>query len=665
MNMVLRVATYTPLPQYYDYTIPAGEECEIGSRVIVPFGKRTILGMVIDKVATSSVGLQQLKAIHEVIDDKALLSTSLLKLCQWASQYYHYPLGEILFSVLPKLLRQGKSLASLQESTAVYSGEILRDQPEYSLNYDQLAAIAAVQNSSGFKVFLLQGVTGSGKTEVYFQTIFETLKAGKQVLILVPEISLTPQTVERFQQRFAVPVAILHSRLSDRKRMSAWLQVQSGAAPILIGTRSAIFTPMLNPGMIILDEEHDASFKQQTRFRYSARDLAIMRGQFENIPVILGSATPSLESLYNAKRERYHLLKLSERVGEAVLPTISLVDLRKKKLEGGLSETLLRAIRKHLQRKEQVFLFLNRRGYAPILLCHHCGWMVRCKRCDAHMTLHQRPQRLFCHHCGDSRALLPVCSECRQSTLSAVGCGTEQLEQVLKLHFPDQRILRIDSDSVRSKKDLEKYLRQIHQQEGDILIGTQMLAKGHHFPHLTFVGIVDTDNGLFSVDFRAMERMGQIILQVAGRAGRVQEQGTVMIQTHHPNHPLLKLLIDKDYEDFADELLIDRKNAALPPFTHLALLRAEDPDQKKPSHGLNLLKNKIKKAYPQLAVEILGPIPAAMELKAGRYRSQLLFRSDHRMLLHQLLSHLTQELAVIKEFRKLRWSLDVDPQDVI
>lgn len=538
-----------------------------------------------------------------------------------------------------------------------------------ALNPAQSVAVDAVRAKLGeFSVSLLDGVTGSGKTEVYLSLIEEVLARGQQTLVLVPEIGLTPQLITRFQQRFPVPIAVLHSGLTDNERLSAWLAAGNGEAPIVIGTRSAVFTPLAKPGLIILDEEHDISFKQQEGFRYSARDVAVKRAQLEKVPVLLGSATPSLESLHNARQGRYQLLLLPERAGCANHPSISVLDVCKQPMSHGLSAALLNAMRRHLDAGGQVMLFLNRRGYAPALLCHDCGWVAPCRRCDSSMTLftekftHHGRQRLRCHHCGSERPVETQCPKCQSSELSPVGAGTERLEETLQKQFADVGIARIDRDTTRRKGALQSLLDSVHDGTSRILVGTQMLAKGHHFPDVTLVGIVDVDQGLFSADFRAPERMAQLIVQVAGRAGRADKPGQVLIQTHHPEHPLLRVLLEQDYGAFANAALEERQLAQLPPFRFLALLRAEAVDGRLPMQFLEQARA-LAEPLNTGQVQILGPIPAPMERRAGRIRAQLLLQAPSRAGLHRLLTPWLQQLENDKAGRKVRWSIDVDPQE--
>ena len=530
--------------------------------------------------------------------------------------------------------------------------------PAQSSAVEQLAA-----QLDHFACSLLDGVTGSGKTEVYLQLIERVLSAGRQALVLVPEIGLTPQLVERFRARLDTPVAVLHSGLNDQERYNAWLAARDAEAGVIIGTRSALFSPLPNPGLIIIDEEHDLSFKQQDGFRYSARDLAILRAQKLGIPILLGSATPSLESLYNVRQGRYQHLTLPERAGSAVFPRFIIQDVRGQKLEHGLSAQLLAHMQQHLDNRGQVLLFLNRRGYAPVLMCHACGWHARCARCDAHMTTHRHQHKLRCHHCGSEQPLPTSCPECQAEDLMYMGLGTERVEQALQEKFPSARLVRIDRDTTRRKGAMQALLEQVHAGEADILLGTQMLAKGHHFPNVTLVGLLDADHGLYSADFRASERMGQLILQVAGRAGRAERPGEVLIQTHHPENPLLAQLAAHDYPGFAESLLQERAQAELPPYASLALVRAEATDAKAALDFLQAARDCAGTGGNDQPL-LLGPVPAPMERRAGRYRAQLLLQSGDRQTLQRFLPGWLARIEALPAARRVRWSLDVDPQEM-
>ncbi|MFO7603638.1 MAG: primosomal protein N' [Gammaproteobacteria bacterium] len=554
------------------------------------------------------------------------------------------------------LVAEQQQALSLEHNPAPLAG------PE--LNTEQQQAVAAVVASLGqSQCFLLDGVTGSGKTEVYLNIIEQVHARGQQVLVLVPEIGLTPQLVDRFRQRLARPVVVLHSALNDQERLNAWLAARSGEAAVVIGTRSAIFTPLHDAGLIIVDEEHDTSLKQQDGFRYHARDLAILRARERGVPVLLGSATPSLESLYNVQQGRSRALHLTRRAGDAQPPRLHAIDLKGQPIQNNISLRLRQAMSEHLQRGQQVMLFLNRRGFAPVLMCHDCGWHARCPRCDAHMTLHRSIEKLRCHHCGSEQRLMPHCPSCKAEALVEVGHGTERLEESLGEMFPDDRILRIDRDSTRRKGELQDKLEQIQRGAAQILIGTQMLAKGHHFPNVTLVGILDADSGLFSADFRATERMAQLIVQVAGRAGRAELPGEVFIQTHHPEHPLLRTLMTAGYAAFAAAAMQERQQTELPPYSYLVLLRAEAVQN---GAALSFLQQARQRMAPHAhaGVEFYGPFPAAMERRAGKYRAQLLLQATQRAPLQQLLATCLPLLESQPQTRKVRWSVDVDPMEM-
>jgi primosomal protein N' (replication factor Y) len=528
------------------------------------------------------------------------------------------------------------------------------------LNNEQRAAIDTIEDGST-GTSLLFGVTGSGKTEVYLTLIESHLRAGRQALVLVPEIGLTPQTIRRFTNRFSVPVTTIHSGLTDRERLDAWSAARSGQSGIVIGTRSAIFCPLKHPGILIVDEEHDGSFKQQDGFRYSARDLAVVRGQMESIPVVLGSATPSLESWQNATTGKYRKVVLTERATGATQPTYRVINLRDTIETEGFSQQLIDQIGHELGQGNQVLVFLNRRGYAPVILCRSCGWLSQCDRCDARMTFHKTMNRLICHHCGSESIIPEQCPACTSTDMVPLGAGTQRVERTLTELFAGSTVLRVDRDSTRGRHAMEELLSEIHNGEPAILVGTQLLAKGHHFPDVTLVAIADMDSGFYSGNYRAEERMAQLILQVGGRAGRAEKPGTVSIQTHLPEQPLFKRLIGQGYAAFADELLDDRRTHELPPFHHHALLRAEAQKAEAPSQFLDDILSGVT---PNPSVMLLGPVPATMERKAGRYRYHLLLSSDNRKKLSRTLDQCIAAAEQSRFSRRVRWSVDVDPLEL-
>jgi len=532
---------------------------------------------------------------------------------------------------------------------------------------DQRRAIDAISAANRFSTFLLEGVTGSGKTEVYLRCIERELERGCQSLLLVPEIGLTPQLVDRFRRRLATDIAVLHSGLNDTERLTAWRMARNGSAGVVIGTRSAIFTPLQNPGLFIIDEEHDASLKQQDGFRYSARDLAVWRAHQLDRPIILGSATPSFESLENVSADRYTKLRLANRPGNARHPRVRLIDLRAQPCKDGLTEPLREAISRHLANDGQVLLYLNRRGFAPGMMCTSCGQLVECRRCDARLVFHQHRARLVCHHCGAEHAVPGECAECHAPDLLPVGQGTERLEQALHELFESHRIIRIDRDTTRRKGEIERRLELVRSGEARILLGTQMLTKGHDFPNVTMVGIIDADQGLFGADFRSSERLAQSFIQVSGRAGRGDRPGEVYIQTLFPEHPLLMTLIEEGYDRFAEQAMVERRSAGWPPFTCLALTRSEASIRQTAFTFLEEARNLASQLintgrFP--GARWLGPASAPMERRAGRYRGQLLIQTQTRGQMQLFLSEWRPALDNLKSARKARWSVDVDPTEL-
>lgn len=577
--------------------------------------------------------------------------------------------AELLTDTLPTWRRAAKRLGekgllSIFEVRAEDFDERLvsEQSPDLTLNADQERALEILRASDQFGVFLLDGVTGSGKTEVYLQRVRNILEQGRQVLILVPEIGLTPQLVSRLTDRLGIEPALLHSGLSNNARLAAWRAARSGAARLVVGTRSAIFTPLNKPGLIIVDEEHDHSFKQQEGLRYSARDLAIARAKRLDIPVILGSATPTLEMLQHCRNGTYEHIILPARAGEAKPPVMRLIDTVRSPATDGISEPLAEAIQKHLHDGGQILLFLNRRGFAPTLICSNCGHIAGCDRCDSRLTVHARNRQLQCHHCGACRPLKEQCDECGE-TVKPLGEGTERLEESLRTRFPDVAISRIDSDSTQQKGAMHEALESATLGHANILVGTQMLSKGHHFPNLTLVGIVNADQGLFGTDFRSAERMAQSIIQVAGRAGRESRPGEVLIQTAFPENEFWSTLIEGGYSQIADDALAEREITRWPPFTRLALLRSA-AHQKADAHRFLDVARRHLAAEANETLRILGPVDAPMARKAGRYRAQLLLQSSDRSTLHRALRILRPMLEADASARKVRWSIDVDPGEL-
>ena len=696
-----------------------------GVRLRVPFRCQTKVGILFEIIDTSELDASKLRTASELLDSEPLLSPACLQLIQWVSHYYQHPIGEVVATALPTLLNQGRSthiqtdilwqltakglavdnlprrnrvqieLLTLlkaypqgltkqaiinQLPTAATSLRAMEKKgwvvvqtsttpvqavgaksASLILNPAQQQAVQEISdNLQHFYPCLLDGVTGSGKTEVYLQIIAKVIEQGHQALILVPEINLTPQMIARFDKRFHAPIAVLHSKLTPKERLQNWLHAREGHARIVIGTRSAIWIPLDKPGIFIVDEEHDAAYKQQEGLRYSARDLAVVRARQANVPVILGSATPSFESFFNVQQRRYHHLLLPERAGVAVHPEFHIVDMRQQP-KRMLSQQLSTAIQQRLTQHQQILLFINRRGYAPLWMCYECGWVAHCQHCDANLVYHDQDKRLQCHHCGARQSIEPRCPNCHQASLKAYGQGTERIETQLHQQFPQATVLRIDGDTIRSKAAMDKTLTQIHSGKAHILVGTQMLAKGHHFPQVTLVGVLNIDGGLFSVDFRASERVAQLLMQVAGRAGRADMPGEVIIQTYHPDHPLFTYLTREGYSSFAQVALQERQLIQLPPYGYLALLRAEAKLLSEALAFLNEVRQRIMATQPS-NVQLWGPVPAPMEKRKDKYRAQLLFQANQRKALHQLLTHC---IPFIPTHSNIHWSLDVDPQDLL
>ncbi|WP_284723585.1 primosomal protein N' [Methylophaga thalassica] len=727
MTCILHISVPCPLRQLFDYTsdLPISE-WEIGARVKINFANRLCTGIVVKlSEVKSDTDITKLKAIEEKLDDKKLIPDELMQTLLWVSRYYHHPLGECFQTALPKLLRTGKP-AELDKETWWFRTDITVDKkmgskqqqcldlledyadgisqsmfkqylgnvssslkaletaglisqqqkaklpiPSNELNVDlilnqqQQQIVENVwQKKEEFQPFLLEGITGSGKTEVYIELTERVLKTNKQVLILIPEIGLTGQFVERFKKRLNTTIVILNSAVSDKERKQAWLLAKQGLANVIIGTRSAVFTPLINPGLIIIDEEHDSSYKQQDGLRYHARNVALIRAQKYNIPIVMGSATPSLESLYQVKKQRFQLLELTQRAGNAQLPPVRLVDNSQANPEHGFSDVLLKAIKKHLDAGNQIILFINRRGYAPVLMCHDCGWQAKCKHCDARMVVHQHRNILFCHHCGFIQRLVEECPECESKSLKSYGAGTEKIEQHLQKLFPETPIIRVDRDTTQRVNAFSDLIADIKQGEARILVGTQMLAKGHDFHDVTLVGVLDTDQGLYSADFRATENLAQMITQVTGRAGRGDKSGEVLIQTEQPAHIFWKNLIKNGYKKTAESLLEERIEMELPPVSNWAVIRAESSDREQATAFLQEFSAQCHQ-HASEEVLILGPVPAIMEKKGGRFRAQLLLSSAHRKPLHQLLDRHISVISRHKLARKVRWSIDIDPVDLL
>ncbi|MDD5329741.1 MAG: primosomal protein N' [Sulfuricella sp.] len=720
---ILRVALDIPLDTLFDYAAGEAGDVPPGSRVLVSFGRRKMVGVVAEIAERSDLPPERIKPVQRVYDDVPLAG-EILRLLRFCADYYHHPLGEVILNALPVALRQAKAVApakveayrltaagealeagdlparaavkrkllqALKTSGTLARAEIsalsprapaaMKDfiesgwaeesgaadlapiaataSPAPPLTPAQDLAVSAILSQAGqFQVWLLHGITGSGKTEVYLRVIEQVLRNGGQALVLVPEINLTPQLEGRFRARFPHLAQVsLHSRLSAGERLRNWRLAQSGRARIVLGTRLALFTPLPGLALIIVDEEHDGSFKQQDGLRYSARDMAVARGKQAGVPVILGSATPALESYYNALNERYRLLELPDRaVAAAALPAIRCIDTGRERLADGLSEPLVAALRAGLERGEQSLVFINRRGFAPVMRCGQCGWISTCHRCSSRLVVHLRERRLRCHHCGHESRIPPVCPDCGNADLAPIGQGTQRLEETLAGLFPAARILRVDRDSARRKDALPAMLERIHAAEVDIVVGTQLLAKGHDFKNLTLVGVVNADGALYSADFRASERLFAQLMQVSGRAGRDVLPGKVLIQTQFPTHPLFQALIRHDYAGFAQSLLAERKQAGFPPYCHQALLRAEAGQM---DTALAFLRQARAGAPADFDVSLFDPVPAQMARLAGKERAHLLVQAASRGVLQAFVGEWDKALAGLGG--SVRWALDIDP----
>lgn len=726
MPRIVRVAVPVPLPRLFDYLVPDADLPAPGCRVLVPFVRRELVAVVLEHADDSEFDASQLKPLSAVLDMQPLLSPELINTLCWAARYYQHPIGEVFDAALPVMLRSARSLpisgeAALQITEAgrvavaderrrrgthvdallgilsegVHSLSLLDERlPEWrnaarslrtrgwaemqvlprsqirrtpipapELNAEQASAVGEISGAFGrFQPFLLDGVTGSGKTEVYLAAIAEVVARGQQALVLVPEIALTPQTTRRFRERLGLDIAILHSGLSEGERARAWLAAARGETQVILGTRSAAFVPLPAPGLIVVDEEHDASYKQHEGFRYHARDLAVMRARSLGVPIVLGSATPSIESLANVEAQRYHGLSLVSRAGAAKPPSLQIMDLRRKRLDNGLAISTLAAIGEHLARDEQVLVFRNRRGYAPVLFCQSCGWSAQCPRCDRPMTVHRGERRLRCHHCAAETPVPRTCPECSGVALAPQGQGTERLEETLSARFPDVPVRRVDRDTTRNRAGRDALFEDLGAPGASILVGTQMLAKGHDLPNLTLVVVAGVDEGLYSIDFRAAERLGQLIVQVAGRAGRAERPGAVILQTYHPDHPLLGALLSGGYPALVRGLMTERRAASLPPFSQLALLRAEAQTQAEVSDFLEAAAQLSRTTHR--AVSVHGPMPAPMPRRAGYQRSQLLIETSERTTMQGFLADWIAKVRALPQARKVRWSIDVDPMEM-
>ncbi len=658
---IVRVALDVPLDERFDFRVPDGLEIPIGSLVVVPFGRARKIGVAVEHSDRSEVPEARLRAVESVVADVGAFQPAEMELFEFCAAYYQRPLGEVIAASLPPRLRQ---VSRRRIAPAAREPGEARFEATVGLTAEQRSAIDLVAaGRDRFHPVLLHGVTGSGKTEVYLHLIADALARGRQALLLVPEIGLTPQFESQVASRFpGTRLASAHSHLGEGERAGAWLGAQSGAARIVLGTRLAVLMPFQDLGLIIVDEEHDPSYKQHEGLKYSARDVAVRRAQRLQVPVVLGSATPSLESYSNARDGRYALARLLERAAAgAAMPRVRTVDTRADRPQDGLTFALVEALRKRLARKEQSLVFVNRRGFSPVLFCRACTWHSACTRCSANLVLHLRAGELRCHHCGRRERVPVKCPTCGSTDLAPVGQGTQRVEESLQAALPQARIARVDRDSTARKGSLKGVLDDMRAGKLDVLVGTQMLSKGHDYPALTLVGVLDADSALFSADFRASERLYAQLVQVSGRAGRATQPGEVLIQTDFPSHPLYGAVASHDFDRFADEALEERRLAGFPPYAHLALLRAESKAAGEATDFLRAASRLARRLAPK--VEVFDPVPAPLERKAGFERAQLLVRAGTRAELQPFL-RAWRDALVARGARRVRWSLDVDPQEV-
>ena len=724
-KLFAHIALPVPLIGGFDYIVSEGfkERAVAGARVLVSFGNRRLIGIILELKTECELDVAKLKTIDTIYQEQAVFSSEMLSLLCWAADYYCHPIGEVISNALPGALRKPKvapiykktlwrrtrknfdgrsnahlqiaALAALEESSGGLWDDALRvmgfnnalmnkleqqgyaeqeqndlaskamqikeEASHYTLYEEQLDALASIKRKLGrFSPHLLEGVTGSGKTEVYIAAVKECLALNKQALVLVPEINLTPQTFKRFQSQLGMPVAVYHSGMTEKEKFITYQMLKTGQAKVLIGTRSAIFLSTKALGLIIVDEEHDSSYKQSDNFKYSARDLAVKRAQLEGCSIVLGSATPSSDSFLNAQQGRFDWLTLNQRANDASMPKIKLEDMRALASKDILSPRVLAEIKTQIDSGNQVIVFHNRRGLAPSLMCFDCGWIYQCPNCDARATVHQRPARLHCHHCDYKSPIVSNCPQCQGVNVNAVGAGTEKIEQILNYYFPNTELVRLDRDEIKTQADLEQATSVIHKGQPCLIVGTQMIVKGHDFPNVTLVVVVDADGLFFSSDFRAMEKGAQQLLQVAGRAGRGEKKGVVTIQTRQPDHPLFELLMQHQYTSFMENELRERELCALPPFSKLATIRAESTDSGKCEQALTELKDYLNSIKELAGICIAGPLSAAISRKQNRYRYYLhVFAESNKQRF--IAQHYTQHFIQHLKQRDLRLSIDVDP----
>jgi len=719
MKKLLKIAFNLPLYGTYDYLAPEFiTHIKIGMRVEAPFGKKKLIGVIseINNIDTASYKKYKLKTIYSALDDKAIITKDLIKICKWASNYYQHPLGQVYFSCIPGKLKknnivniknnkdffyettekqesdyfdnksaQKRIFEFIKEKTKIKSKEIKLTNPlkmllengfvrknfsiyqenvsqPISLNHEQTKAYQLItQNINTFTPSLIEGVTGSGKTELYIKVIKKILLSEGQALVIVPEINLIPQMVKRFMNYLDCNISEYHSSITENNKYNIWKNCEDGNIDIIIGTRSAVFLPFRDLKIIIIDEEHDGSLKQSEKFRYHARDLSLVRSKNLNIPILMGSATPSFESLHNCEIGKYNHIVLKKRFFNTKLPTVKVVDVNKDTMTDGFSSVLIRSIKDELRSNKQVLLFVGRRGYSHALLCKICGWTSKCYNCDAYMTFHKNENILWCHHCGSKKKINvdEICSCKDENEIVPLGTGTERVETKCKELFPEAKVMRIDSDTINSITKLRDFIKKTQSKEIDILVGTQMLTKGHDFPELNLVGIIDIDAGLYSLDFRGLEKIGQMIIQVAGRSGRHNSQGKLIIQTRKPDNVLMNELLNNGYNKFSKKAMLERNQSLFPPYSYLSLFRVSSFNK---NEGLSFLM-KVKNNFSGTIVNLLGPAPAPILKKNNRYYYQLLVNARTRKSLLQKSSEI-REYIIKQKKSNIRWSIDIDPVDL-
>ena len=654
MPELVKVVFDIPVNDSFDY-ISDNEKVKIGSRVRVSFGHATRIGVIIDVITVENKQQKyKLKKIDEIIDKVPILSKEMFKTCKWAASYYHYPLGQVIFSAMTPLHRKQR-----KEPTSSIGIQCNESDKELTLNSDQKRIYSSlIKDKDNFKVNVIRGVTGSGKTELYVKLAQKCIEEDLQVLVMVPEINLIPQTIERFQKYLKVIPLQYHSNLTPIQKYKVWKACSIERQFIVIGTRSSIFLPFKKLGLIVIDEEHDSSYKQTEMFKYNARDIGILRGQNFKCPVILGSATPSFETTYNIKIKKYCEYRLEKRYYKSKNPMITIIDSSIDRPNGGLTHTLINSMKVELERNKKVILFLGRRGFSNSVICSNCKTIVKCIRCGNNMTYHKNIEKLICHKCDFKQNLDEVKKCCDNPMLTPLGIGTQRVEDKIKELFPKKTVMRVDSDNITSKKDLENFIKKANENKIDIYIGTQMIVKGHDFKDISLVGIINIDAGLYSTDFRGLEKTAQLITQVSGRSGRRDEQGNVLIQTHNPNHNMLKTILKEGYDKFSHIALKQRKNVNLPPYSHIGLVVLSSSNM---NYSKSVL-NKLKEMNRNKSIFIYGPAQSKVPRKNNQYSCQLLIGSNSSKLLSEHVSKFEIYLSSLN--KKIRWHIDIDPLEL-